>query len=226
MTPNQFEHLLQLVAPRTEKRTTKFREPISAAQQLALTLRYLSTGESQQSLSLSYRIGKGTVNKIVSETALAMYNSLRDLFMKVPSSKEEWLNISVGFKKSWSFPHCIGSIDGKHIRIECQKISGTHYFNYKGFYSIILLAICDSNYCFTLFDLGKYESNNDSGVLVNSKMKEMIEEYRLDIPPPLTYKSCDFDPLPYFFVSDEIFPLKTWLMRLYPGKLDKEQMIF
>ena len=48
----------------------------------------------------------------------------------------------------------------------------------------------------------------------------------MDILPPSTYKSCDFDPLPYFFVGDEIFPLKTWLMRPYPGKLDKEQMIF
>ena len=78
------------------------------------------------------------------------------------------------------------------------------------------MAICDSNYCFTLFDLGQYGSNNDSDVLANSKMKEMIEENRLDIPPPSIYKSCDFDPLPCFFVRDEIFPLKTWLMRPYP----------
>ena len=205
MTPDGFEHLLPLVAPRIEKRTTKFSELISAAQRLALTLRYLATGESQQSLSLIYRIGKATVSKIVSETALAIYNSLRDLFMKVPSSKEEWLNISVGFEKSWNFPHCIGSIDDKHIQIECPKMTGTYYFNYKGFCSIVLLAICDSNYFFTLFDRGQYESNNDSGVLANSKMKEMIEENRLDIPPPSTYKSCDFDPLPYFFVGDEIF---------------------
>ena len=105
-------------------------------------------------------------------------------------------------------------------------MTGTYYFNYKGFYSIVVLAIWDSNYCFTLFDLGQYWSNNDSGVLANSKMKGMIEENRLNIPPPSTYKSCDFDPLPYFFVGDEIFPLKTLLVRPYPGKLDKEQMIF
>ena len=89
MTLNRFKHLLQLVAPRIGKRTTKFREPISAAQRLALTLWYLATGESQQSLSLSYHIGKATVSKIFSEKALAIYNSLRDPFMKVPPSKEE-----------------------------------------------------------------------------------------------------------------------------------------
>ena len=100
MTPNRFEHLLQLVTPRIEKRTTKFREPISAAQRLALTLQYLATGESQQLLSLSYHIGKAAVSKIVSKTALAIYNSLGDPFMNVPSSKEECLHISVGCEKS------------------------------------------------------------------------------------------------------------------------------
>ena len=174
MTPNWFKHLLQLVAPRTEKRSTKFREPISAAERLALTLHDLATGESQQSLRRSYCIGKATVSKTVSGIALAIYNSLRDPLMKVPSPKEEWFNILVGFEKSWDFPHCIGSIDGKHIWIECQNMTRTNYSNCKGFYSIVLLAICDNNYCFTFFDLGQYGSNNDIGVLANSKMKEMI----------------------------------------------------
>ena len=36
----------------------------------------------------------------------------------------------------------------------------------------------------------------------------------------------DFNPLPYLLVEDKIFPLKTWLMRSYPGKLRKKQHIF
>ena len=75
MTPNRFEHQLTLVAPLIEKRTTRFREPVSASQRLALTLHLLATGEPQQSLSFSYRVGKATVSKIVSETSLAIYNS-------------------------------------------------------------------------------------------------------------------------------------------------------
>ena len=47
MIPNCFEHLVTLVALLIEKRTTRFREPISASQRLALTLRFLATGESQ-----------------------------------------------------------------------------------------------------------------------------------------------------------------------------------
>ena len=32
--------------------------------------------------------------------------------------------------------------------------------------------------------------------------------------------------LPYFLVWDEIFPLKTWLMRPFPGTLDETQRIY
>ena len=74
MTPNRFEHLFTLVGHRIEKRTTRIWKLISALQRLGLTLRYLATGESQQSLSLSYRIGKSIVCQIVCETALSIYN--------------------------------------------------------------------------------------------------------------------------------------------------------
>ena len=170
MSPNRFEHLLKLVSPLINKKTTRFREPISPPQRLALTLRFLATGESQQSLSFSYRIGKATVSKIVSETSLAIYNALKQPYLKPPSSEKEWSSISSGFEDTWNFPHCIGAIDGKHIRIECPKLTGSFYYNYKGFYSIVLLAVCESNYCFTLYDLGHYGSNNDSGVLAKSEI--------------------------------------------------------
>ena len=85
MTLNLFEHILTLVALLTEKRTTRFRERISASQRLTLQLHFLATGESQQSLDFSYRIGKATVSKTVSETSLAIYNSLKQPYLKPPS---------------------------------------------------------------------------------------------------------------------------------------------
>ena len=105
-------------------------------------------------------------------------------------------------------------------------MTGSYYYNYKGFYSIVLLVICDSNYCFTLFDLGHYGSNNDSGVLAKSEMGELIETQKIGIPEPAKHSTCDFNPLPYFLVGDEIFPLKTWLMRPYLGTIDKGHRIF
>ncbi|XP_066914218.1 putative nuclease HARBI1 [Clytia hemisphaerica] len=114
-------------------------------------------------------------------------------------------------------PHTIGCIDGKHIRIECPRLTGSQYYNYKGFFSIVLMAVCDANYCFTLVDLGQYGSNNDSGVLSSSLMGEMFDGAEMNLPDPSKIHPSSEENVPYFLLGDEIFPLKSWLMRPYPG---------
>ena len=47
MTPQRFKDLLSLVGPYLQRTTTKMREPISPAQRLVLTLRFLASGDSQ-----------------------------------------------------------------------------------------------------------------------------------------------------------------------------------
>ena len=170
MSANRFEHLLSKVAPVISKKDTRMRKCVTAAERLSVTLRFLATGDAQQSLSYSYRLGKTTVRNIINETCDAIYKCLEQEYLNSPKSKEDWLEIANKFEKTWNMPHAIGAIDGKHIRIECPKLTGTQFYNYKGFFSIVLLAICDANYCFSLFDLGQFGSNNDSGVLSNSKL--------------------------------------------------------
>ena len=78
----------------------------------------------------------------------------------------------------------------------------------------MLLAICDVKYCFILHGTGQFGSNNYGGSLANSGIAEIVEENKLDLTSPSAYKSPSaYNPLPFFFVGDEIFPLKTWLMR-------------
>ena len=227
MSPDRFNHLLSLVEPLIRKSDTRFRKSISASERLALTLRFLATGDSQQTLSYSFRIGKATVSKIVSETCEAIYSALKEKYLSCAKCEDYWLHISEQFEEMWNMPHTIGCIDDKHIRIECPKLSGTLYYNYKGFFSMVLQAISDANYCFTLFDLGQYGSNNDSGVLANSQMGQMFEDDLLHVPPDTKLQKDDLRGCPYFLLEDEIFPLKKWLMRPFPGKTaDEKERIY
>ena len=93
-----------------------------------------------------------------------------------------------------NFPYFLSSLVGIQIRINCPKMSGTYYYNYKGFYRIVLLAIFNSNYCFTLFDLGQYANSNNYSVLANLTVGEMMENDKLGIPAPCKLRSGSFDP--------------------------------
>lgn len=226
MSKERFDHLLWLVSPLITKQDTRFRKAIPANERLALTLRYLASGESQVSLSFQFRLGRSTVSQIISECCEAIFTVLSERYLRSPRSPNEWKEISKGFDQVWNMKHVVGAIDGKHVRIKCPKNSGSLYHNYKGFFSLVILAVCDANYCFTLFDVGQYGSNNDAGILINSAMGNYFERSDETLPKPESVEGCEYDPLPYYLVGDEIFPLKTWMMRPFPGKLSEKQRIF
>ena len=82
----------------------------------------------------------------------------------------------------WNMPHAIGIFDSKHVAMDCPKGSGTQDYNYKNIYSLVLLAVCDATYNFTMVDVGQYGSKNDSGVLINSELGQKFEESSSDLP--------------------------------------------
>ena len=87
MSPERFEHLLQLAGPKITKQNTQFRTAISAEERLIATLRFLASGKDQRSLSFSFRIAKSTISQIIKETTEAIYFSLKDEYLTVPCSK-------------------------------------------------------------------------------------------------------------------------------------------
>lgn len=53
---------------------------------------------------------------------------------------------------------------------------GSLFYNYKHYFSVVLLAVCDSNYNFTLFYVGSYGISSDSQFFTNSELFEEIKE--------------------------------------------------
>ena len=94
MSPDHFKHLLSLVEPAIAKQNNNYLQPISAAVELCLTIRFLASVDSQQSLSFAFRIGRSTVSGIIRETCEAINNILAPKYLKPPSSSQEWKKIS------------------------------------------------------------------------------------------------------------------------------------
>ena len=115
ISPQRFDHFLTLVGPRIKKNDTNFRKAISPAELLVIILRFLASGESQQSLAFLFRVGRSTILRIIRETCDVIYTSLSDTYLHPPCLANDWINISKEFNDLWNFPHAIGFIDGKHV---------------------------------------------------------------------------------------------------------------
>lgn len=145
--------------------------------------------------------------------------------MAMPS-ENEWLEKAHNFDIIANFPHCIGAIDGKHIRLIKPEESGSMYLNYKHYFSIVLMAVVDTNYNFVFIDVGAYGKECDSGVFKETTFWKNLLDYKLNIPCPKPLPGTDCQ-LPFVFVGDEAFALHTHLLRPYGGhQLDEVKKIY
>lgn len=81
------------------------------------------------------------------------------------------------FFTQWNFPNCVGSVDGKHIRIKCPYNSGSMFYNYKQYFSIVFMAVDDSNSKFLMIDVGSFGKDSDDSVLSNTSFYKRLEKW-------------------------------------------------
>ena len=86
-----------------------------------------------------------TAAGIVYEVCEALYKRLAPIYLRSPTP-EDWQSSAADFAELWQLPNCIGAIDGKHVSLEKPSNTGTLYHNYKGFCSVVLLAVVDARY--------------------------------------------------------------------------------
>ena len=92
--------------------------------------------------------------------------------------------------------------------MKCPKITGTLYHNYKDFFCLVLLIVCDANYLSTMSEVGENENNNDCSILANSSMGKLLENEELNLPKATELKDCKFNYCHIFY----------WVMRFFHSK--------
>lgn len=134
----------------------------------------------------------------------------------MPRTEEEWKEIADGYEDCWQFPHCLGSIDGKHCILQQPACSGSVFFNYKDTFSIVLLAAADADYNFFFVDIGCQGRISDGGVFQNCELFKKLSKNQLNLPCPSPLVG-GVDAVPYVFLGDAAFPLSDNVMKPYGG---------
>ena len=106
-------------------------------------------------------------------------------------------------------------MDGKHIVIKRPKNSGSYYFNYKGTFSVFLLALVDANYKFIYVDVSCNGRISDGGVYRNSLLSKAIENCLLGISHDRIVAEA-MEALTHVILIDDAFLLTINLMKPYP----------
>jgi len=117
---------------------------------------------------------------------------------------EQWRNVSNDFGAKWNYNYCIGSIDGKYVNIKKPPNSGSLYYNYKGTFSIVQMAVVNANYQFLMVDVGANGRVSDGGFLYYTRFWEKFQNNTLNIPS-LSCLPKTAEEFPYVFVGDETF---------------------
>ena len=117
MTPEFFEMIKTRLEPCLARQATNYRAPISVGEKLALTIRYLATGETYTSLSCQFRVGRSTISKFLPEVCRAIQDEFTREYLRYPTTPGEWKELETEFRIRWNVPHALGALDGKHVYI-------------------------------------------------------------------------------------------------------------
>jgi len=145
-------------------------------------------------------MGEKTIGNFVRKVCNALWDQLVEEQFPFPT-EESWRAISEGFKNTVHFPNCFGSVDGKYVRVLKYTSSGSMNLNYKYFFSVVLMAVVDSNYRFVYIDVGAYGKYCDSSVFQRTNFYRMLTDGRLNVPQPALIQEGSDVKLPFVLVG-------------------------
>jgi len=188
MDVEQFNQLVVQLTPELQRASVNARESLTVEEQVVICLRFLSTGDSYRTIAFNFRIGVSTVHYAVMRVCDAIWKVLQPEQLPAPTT-DSWLANAKKFELLWNFPNCVGAIDGKHINMQAPANSGSAFYNYKGQFSIVLLAVVDAEYKFVAVDIGQYGSASDGGVFSRSAVGQALQNNLLNMPNDAIFPS-------------------------------------
>lgn len=236
LSQSQFEKLYEVVSPKLPHARKRDRggRPIVHAEShyLLMFLEYLAHGSSLRRLGAHYSmhgtdVTVSSVHRLLRATAQAVSKSLAP-YMTFPS-REEQGQIAGRVWDRYHFPSACGFIDGCHIFVSpANPAEKSSCRNYKGFNSVVLLAVVDDRLRFRFFTLGGAGAFNDRRSFRRSDLTRRQEgepEGRLVKPPYVILGDSGFDPRPWLVVPYDVRgpPQRQFNQRLSSARMCVER---
>ena len=203
VTKATFRFVLEEIREQVCRRDTTMRKSVPAERRLALTLYYLASTAEYRTIAHLFGVSTSFVCICIKDVCEAINKRLSRVIKF--QHGEELVQVINDYEKKWGMPMCAGAIVGTHIPILALEESHLVYVNRKGYHSIIMQAVVDSNYIFRDVVIGWPGSVHDARVLSNSSIYQRGSNDQL-FPEILTKQIQGKDVSP-FIIGDPAYPL-------------------
>lgn len=114
--------------------------------------------------------------------------------------------------QTFDFPYAFAALDGCHIPIKCpHDVAGRRdYYNYKNFYSIVLMALVDAKGRFIWAQAGMPGNVHDSTILQSTNIWHQLP----DICHAAETRVGNV-AVPGLILADSAFPFRTFIMKRF-----------
>ncbi|XP_046406248.1 protein ANTAGONIST OF LIKE HETEROCHROMATIN PROTEIN 1-like [Ischnura elegans] len=127
-----------------------------------------------------FRVCASTVPSILYEVCDGINKEVFPFIVQFPRDNARKEEFARGFWSLWQFPNTFGALDGTHIRIIKPSEDPMDYWNYKGYHSMVLMALVDHEYKFLYTNIGRQGRVNDATVYNFSGLKVELERREFD----------------------------------------------
>ena len=90
ITPTMFGDILTPLTPRSVKKDSRFRNALPAGLKIAVTLRYIASGDTYASLAFDFRVASESVCHFVPEVCTALLQDYKDEVLAIPNIHKAW----------------------------------------------------------------------------------------------------------------------------------------
>lgn len=208
VTKSTFGYLCDHLRPVIEQTDADMHRVIPAEVRLAMTLWRLGSSCEYGSIEKIFGVSHATICQVVREVCQAVVSILTPKFVAVP--RGDVLRDTVKrFEQRYGIPQLAGVIGAFHVAILPPNERTGQYYNTKGWHSVVLQAVVDSDRCFWDLNIGSPGNSSDGQVLLTSELYEWGTEGSLF--PNIT-KYVDGKEAPLHLLGPRSYPLLPWLM--------------
>ncbi|XP_075731418.1 uncharacterized protein LOC142774668 [Rhipicephalus microplus] len=205
--PSAFRFIVESLRSELERQCASMREAITPEKRVGIALYKLCSSAEDRTVANLFGVGRSTVNTLYRQFCEAVVAVLEHECIKMVTAEEMARHIQE-FEAVTGFRQGVGALDGCHFPISPPKGHVTDYYNYRGWYSIILLALVDHRYRFRYINIGAPGRCHDSHVFGYSQISNAIKG-PLFKAPLATIAGTVIPPL---ILCDQAFSLAPSLM--------------